>query len=236
MAFLRFALSVCLLLWPGFVGAGNGSLFVSGSDAQSRFSTVAPLARAGTARLISGDAQWGLFDRPAARQATTMVRLFGGSEATKIRDVIAAAEAGPLGYNAVQYGAVIKTPHPPTQMTLAEIFAWIDDTPGQPHAIGRYQFIPTTLSYLVEKLEIQLSARFSPVVQDQLGDALLAQAGLHHMLAGKMERHDFMNNLARIWAGLPNSSGKSHYEGYAGNKAVMTWDKFDAEMARIFPG
>jgi hypothetical protein len=55
-------------------------------------------------------------------------------------------------------------------------------------------------------------------------------------LAGKMERHDFMNNLARIWAGLPNSSGKSHYEGYAGNKAVMTWDKFDAEMARIFPG
>lgn len=236
MAFVRIALVIGVLLLPGLAGAGNGSLFVGGTDAQSPFTTVSPLPRAGTARLISGDAQWGLFDRPAAQQATTMVRLFGGSEATKIRDVIAKAEAGPLGYNAVQYGATIKTPHPPTQMTIAEIFAWIDDTPGQPHAIGRYQLIPKTLSYLVEKLEIPSSARFSPAVQDQLGDALLAQAGLHHMLAGKMERHNFMNNLARIWAGLPNSSGKSHYEGYAGNKAVMTWDTFDAEMARIFPG
>jgi hypothetical protein len=45
-----------------------------------------------------------------------------------------------------------------------------------------------------------------------------------------------MNNLAKIWAGLPNSTGKSHYHGYAGNQATMTWARFDAEMAMIFPG
>lgn len=51
-----------------------------------------------------------------------------------------------------------------------------------------------------------------------------------------MSRHDFMNNLAKIWAGLPTSSGKSYYHGLAGNKAVLSWAKFDKEMAQLFPG
>jgi hypothetical protein len=51
-----------------------------------------------------------------------------------------------------------------------------------------------------------------------------------------MNRHQYMNNLAQIWAGLPTSSGKSHYHGFAGNRATMTWARFDAEMAKIFPG
>ena len=42
-------------------------------------------------------------------------------------------------------------------MTLDEIFAWIAATPGQPHAIGRYQFIPDTLRMLVNRLVIGLS-------------------------------------------------------------------------------
>jgi hypothetical protein len=44
-----------------------------------------------------------------------------------------------------------------------------------------------------------------------------------------------MNNMAKIWAGLPTSNGKSHYDGYAGNKAMVTWARFDAVMARISP-
>ncbi len=45
-----------------------------------------------------------------------------------------------------------------------------------------------------------------------------------------------MNNLAEIWAGLPTTNGKSHYDGYAGNRATMSWAQFDAAMAQIFPG
>ena len=45
-----------------------------------------------------------------------------------------------------------------------------------------------------------------------------------------------MDSLAKIWAGLPTSSGRSHYDGYAGNAATMSWAQFDDEMARILEG
>lgn len=121
-------------------------------------------------------------------------------------------------------------------MTLGDIFAWIEATPGQPHAIGRYQFIPSTLARLVTILDAGPHDRFSPHMQDRLADILLHEAGLAHFRAGQMTRHEFMNNLARIWAGLPTSLGRSHYHGYAGNAATMSWSDFDSEMAHIFEG
>jgi len=154
----------------------------------------------------------------------------------QLRSLIARAEAGPDGYDAVQYGATIRPDGPPTSLTLQEIFDWIDETPGQPHAIGRYQFIPPTLRRLVARLGISSKVRFTPRVQDQLADLLLKEAGLRQFLSGEVGRQKFMNNLAEIWAGLPNDTGKSRYDGYAGNKATMTWAAFDAQMARIFPG
>ncbi len=160
----------------------------------------------------------------------------GQGAAAQLRNLIAAAEAGPAGYNAVQYGARVKPPRLPTQMTVAQIYDWIDATPGQPHAIGRYQFIPATLRRLVRKVGVSEQAVFSIEVQDKLANALLVEAGLNAMQAGEISRHTFMANLAKIWAGLPTPSGKSHYEGYAGNKATMTWARFDAAMVQIFPG
>ena len=152
-----------------------------------------------------------------------------------IRAIIGKAEAGRAGYDAVQHGARIKTPKPPTQMTLAQIFQWIKETPGQPHAIGKYQFIPKTLASVVKRSGIPRSARFSPAVQDALADVLLADAGFARFQNGTLSRKAFMNNLAKIWAGLPNSSGRSHYHGYAGNKAVISWSQFEAAMAQIRP-
>jgi muramidase (phage lysozyme) len=159
-----------------------------------------------------------------------------GTQVERLRSLIAKAEAGRMGYDAVQYGATVRPSKRPTNMTIAEIYKWIKDTPGQPHAIGRYQFIPPTLRSLVKRLGVSHDTVFSPRIQDQLGDILLVEAGLMEMNKGKMSRHTFMNNLAKIWAGLPNSSGKSHYHGYAGNKATMTWASFDRQMQSIFPG
>jgi len=151
-------------------------------------------------------------------------------------DLIAQAEAGKKGYDAVQYGARIKPERPPTAMTLRQIFDWIARTPGQPHAIGRYQFIPPTLSSLIRQEGVAMDARFSPALQDRLAARLLAQAGLVEFLAGTRSRRDFMHGLARIWAGLPLPSGRSYYQGYAGNKATMSWARFEAGMTTIFPG
>lgn len=152
-----------------------------------------------------------------------------------IRAIIASAEAGRAGYDAIQHGARIKPPLPPTQMTLAQIFQWIKDTPGQPHAIGLYQFIPKTLRSVVERSKTPLTARFSPEVQDVLADVLLADAGFERFQNGTLSKVGFMNNLAKIWAGLPNSTGRSHYHGYAGNKAVISWAQFEAAMAQLKP-
>ena len=44
-----------------------------------------------------------------------------------------------------------------------------------------------------------------------------------------------MTNVARIWAGLPDASGRSVYHGYAGNAAGMSWAQYQAGVARIFP-
>ena len=152
-----------------------------------------------------------------------------------LRDLIAIAEAGPAGYDAVVWNARVKPPKPPTAMTIAEIYRWIDQTPGQNHAIGRYQFIPKTLRRVVAVAGVSTDDVFTPQVQDRLSDVLLADAGLSQFMRGEMARVTFMNNLAKIWAGLPNSTGKSHYHGYAGNKASISWAKFERAMAQIFP-
>lgn len=149
--------------------------------------------------------------------------------------LIASAEAGSAQYDAVQYAARIKPGKRPTEMTLGEIYDWIARTPGQQHAIGRYQFIPATLKRLAKVTGSKRGERFTPALQDRLARQLLEEAGLGALMAKEISRTDFMNNLAKIWAGLPTSSGKSYYHGIAGNRATMTWAHFEAEMTRIFP-
>lgn len=152
-----------------------------------------------------------------------------------LRQLIASAEAGKADYDAVQHGAMIKPPKPPTRMTIREILQWIEATPGQPHAIGRYQMIPSTLRRVVRELGLSVDEQFTPRVQDLCADVLLEDAGLSAFLRGQMTQKAFMNNLAKIWAGLPNATGQSHYHGYAGNQAVLSWAQFEGHMERIFP-
>ncbi|MGB0411157.1 MAG: hypothetical protein ACPGFA_06200 [Pikeienuella sp.] len=192
------------------------------------------------ASLFTGRATTGMFAPPLPRPARPVQRAREpqrhNGPATHLRDLIALAEAGGDGYDAIQHGARIRPKHPPTQMTLAQIYTWIDTTPRQPHAIGRYQFIPDTLRRLVSQAGVPLDTRFSPTIQDQLADILLNEAGLHRAITGDLPRRAFMHNLARIWAGLPLPNGKSYYHGHAGNRATMTWARFDAGMRRIIGG
>lgn len=213
---------------PGGLGAPRAAL---AAPDQSRVSGR------GNSLFIGRDSAGFFADRPAHHPAFADVDVarITGRDVDVIRALIKEAESRRDGYDAVQHGARIAPPRPPTQMTIAQIFDWIADTPGQPHAIGKYQFIPKTLARVVKKAGVNQNARFSPAVQDRLADVLLAEAGLHRFRAGRLDRVTFMNNLAKIWAGLPNSSGQSHYHGYAGNKASITWARFDAVMQRIEP-
>jgi muramidase (phage lysozyme) len=154
----------------------------------------------------------------------------------RLRDLIARAEAGPAGYNSVQGGAHRPPPRRPTRMTLRDIFDWIDATPGQPHAIGRYQIVPATLRRLVARAGLAPDAPFSPAVQDRLADMLLDDAGLAAVRRGKITRPAFLLNLAKVWAGLPTASGQSYYHGVAGNRAVLSYDSYLRAVTAILDG
>lgn len=161
--------------------------------------------------------------------------LSGSSPVAQLLSLIARVEAGVAGYDAVQHGARIRPSRAPTQMTLGEIHAWIAATPNQPHAIGRYQFIPPTLRRVTQIRGLGPEVRFTPEVQDTLALVLLEDAGLRAFEAGTMPRRQFMHGLARIWAGLPLPNGQSYYEGYAGNSAAMSWAEFEGGVAQIWP-
>ncbi|SLN31911.1 hypothetical protein PSM7751_01391 [Pseudooceanicola marinus] len=174
--------------------------------------------------------------RDTALQQNRRAFVASGSQVGRLRQLIGWVDAGPKDYDAVQYGARIRPGKRPTEMTIGEIFHWIDRTPGQHHAIGRYQFIPTTLHSVVRQAGVDQDTRFSPEVQDRLADILLVDAGLPAFLDGEISRHRFMENLARIWAAFPTSNGRSHYHGIAGNRAVISWSEFDSHMRTIFSG
>ena len=182
--------------------------------------------------LFAGTTGHSLFAPYPVRQKAPLGQQLG--PASQIRDLIASAEAGAAGYDAVVWAARVKPPKPPSQMTVGEIYDWIKATPRQHHAIGRYQFIPSTLRRLVGITGVGRDQPFTPQYQDQLADILLAEAGMHRYHAREIGRVTFMNNLAKIWAGFPNASGRSHYHGFAGNKATMSWATFSQEMAAIY--
>lgn len=228
---MRYFLCLICWIWAVEARAELQSLFPRSDAAQ---------AQAMPGSLFAGG-QTGLFapvpDRAQVVQAVYVPPLgTGNAPVDQLLTLIARAEAGSAGYNAVQYGARVRPPALPTQMTLGEIYQWIDATPGQPHAIGRYQFIPDTLRRVARIRGFGPETPFSPGVQDALALVLLEDAGLSAFKTGQMDRLVFMHNLAKIWAGLPLPNGRSYYQGYAGNAATMTWAAFDGGMRGIWGG
>lgn len=215
---------------------------VLAGNAQAELNSLFPRndadpATATRASLFTPDARLGFFaPLPDRTPASGAIVGTGLEPVDQLLSLIASAEAGPAGYDAVQHGARVRPAKAPTQMTLGEIYAWIAATPGQPHAIGRYQFIPSTLRRVAAERGFGPDTPFTPGVQDALALILLNDAGLSSFQAGVLGRRQFMHNLARIWAGLPLPNGRSYYEGHAGNSATMTWAAFDGGMARIWGG
>lgn len=158
----------------------------------------------------------------------------GTGRTDQILSLIGFAEAGKLQYDAVHMSARRKPSRRPTQMNLGEIFHWIRTTPGQQHAIGRYQFIPSTLVMLVDRAGLSPKTPFDPALQDSLATMLMKDAGYNEFLEGRMTLTKFMDRLAWVWAGLPLRNGKSAYRGVAGNRATISRKFYASQMQRIF--
>jgi hypothetical protein len=177
---------------------------------------------------------WGItrFDRPAP-SAHRPFRLIPGTVAEQLGQLVAHAESPHLGYDAVIRSARVLPPARPTRMTLGGIRQWIADTPGQHHAIGRYQIIPSTLAMLQRRLGLADSTLFDRATQDRMAAALYRDAGIGDWLAGRLSAEAFMDNLARIWAGFPLGNGRSAFHGIAGNRATVTRAFFRSQIAAI---
>ncbi|MCL4068175.1 hypothetical protein M3484_16510 [Pseudomonas sp. GX19020] len=180
------------------------------------------------------------FDAPSNRVVLPVGRteflLPTGSDAlVKLRALIQHAESRRAGYDAWHESARIPPPKLPSQMTLAEIQSWIAATPGQHHAIGRYQIVPDTLERLIHKTGLPADALFDAPLQDTLANVLIMDAGYSAFATGQITPSRFMDNLARVWAGFPLESGLSAYDGVAGNKATVSRAFYAEQMALIFP-
>ncbi len=158
----------------------------------------------------------------------------GKTKLDQLFSLIASVEAPHLQYDAVHHKAKIKPLHNPTKLTIGEVFEWIEATPNQFHAIGRYQIIPDTLAYLVQAEKLSLDQRFSEQVQDQLALRLLNDAGWQKFQNHEISTKAFMDRIANVWAGFPLENGQSAYDGIAGNRAVITRANFETAMNNIF--
>lgn len=93
------------------------------------------------------------------------------------------------------------------------------------YAVGRYQFIPSTLSYAVQKAGVDASKRFTPEVQNRLLWALLEHKRpcIGAYIRGEHDNLDLaLREMAREWASVAWYHGGSYYAGWGGNAAHIT--------------
>lgn len=91
---------------------------------------------------------------------------------------------------------------------------------GISSAVGKYQFLQTTLREAVKALGLSPDEKFTPQVQDRLALWLLQnRTDYQSWLSGVGDDKKFQNQLAGIWASVPNTSGKSAYASDGVNKA-----------------
>jgi conjugal transfer mating pair stabilization protein TraG len=138
--------------------------------------------------------------------------------ATDLLNVIAKGESRG-NYNAY-FGNVTNTEVQFTAMTVAEVLQWQEVFIAQGNAssaVGRYQFINTTLQSLVDQQRIERTAKFDEGLQDRLAIGLLERRGVLDYLNDRISRDEFARNLSMEWAALPQVIGEnptaSYYSG-----------------------
>ncbi len=131
-------------------------------------------------------------------------------------------------YNAY-YGGAGKAAINFTAMTVGEVMEWqqVYVANGSPSsAVGKYQFVSTTLQGLVRELRINMSARFDATLQDKLAIRLLERRGVNAYMDGKISREQLAHNLSQEWAALPRVLGDhpeaSYYAGDGLNHVKIT--------------
>lgn len=129
-----------------------------------------------------------------------------------------------------------------TAMTVGEVLEWQASyvAQGSPSsAVGKYQFINTTLKSLLNEMGVSHAERFDANLQDRLAIRLLERRGVQDYAHGRISREQLAHNLSKEWAALPRVIGgnpdSSYYDGDGLNKAHVKVDQVMAAIASLKP-
>lgn len=146
------------------------------------------------------------------------------SNARPLLDLIGRVEGGPHGYNALVYGAGTPRSANLTDMSIAQVMEYQAGMRGRGHAstaVGKYQVIASTLQEAIQGLSLSPSEKFSPEVQDRIGEFLLNR----RIARGQGDPNSIVRQLSQEWAALPmDRTGRGYYDGQNGNKAGVQYD------------
>lgn len=127
-----------------------------------------------------------------------------------------------------------------TAMSIKEVLKWQSEYVKQgsvSSAVGRYQFLDTTLKGLVKELKIDTRQPFDQATQDKLAATLIERRGAEAYVNGELTREKFAANLAKEWASLPRIIGKnasdSYYASDGLNKSLIGVDEVLGAIAPI---
>lgn len=152
-------------------------------------------------------------------------------QAKPILDLIGAKESN-NNYNVIYGGKTINL----TSMAIGDVLNYQRQliNSGYPSsAVGKYQFINKTLAGLVKELNIPLTERFSPALQDRLATQLLQRRGLIDFIKGNIAESTFIRRISQEWASFPkDKTNKSYYDGDGLNKALVSYNQV-ADTVRL---
>lgn len=131
-------------------------------------------------------------------------------------------------YNAY-FGNVSNTEVIFTDMSIQQVLDWQDAYIAKgaaSNAVGKYQFMGTTLRGLIKEQRIATNKLFDEHMQDQLAIALINRRGAEKFANKKITAEQFATNLSMEWAALPRVQGpnpeQSYYAGDGLNSAHVT--------------
>ena len=159
----------------------------------------------------------------------------------KLRPLMDLIATGEGTYNAINRGRAGDTPggiqwlkgqtfENFTVRQVIEMQRW------QVHAVGRYQFIPSTLRFAVKHSSVNELDMFTPETQDRLMAALIfyKRPAVGAYIRGD---HDLLgwalNELAKEWASIEYRNGRGFYDHIGGNRAKISRAEMSAVLQDI---
>lgn len=129
-----------------------------------------------------------------------------------------------------------------TQMPIKEVKKWQANyikQGSQSSAVGKYQIIDSTLSDLVDTLEVSDEQIFDEAMQDKMAVALIERRGANQYVSGELSAKEFAANLAKEWASLPRVVGEdsdmSYYASDGLNVSRVATDELLDAVEKVKP-